>query len=85
LKNSVLVNIAREADEIILTSDADFLSLRASLRGIARIVYIDMHPQNPRKAKIMPEKWIDQCLELLTQRNAVKLSETGPVLQTGSG
>jgi predicted nuclease of predicted toxin-antitoxin system len=84
LKNSDLVNIAREADEIILIFDADFLSFRLGLRGLARIVYIDMHPRNPRKAKIMLEKWIDECLELLKQGNTVKLSETGPVLQTGS-
>lgn len=85
LKNSDLVNIAREAEEIVLTFDADFLSLRTSLRGLARIVYIDTHPRDPRKAKIMLEKWIDECVELLKQGNTVKLSETGPVLQTGSG
>jgi len=34
LRNSDLVNIARESDEIILTFDADFLRLRPSLRGL---------------------------------------------------
>ena len=85
MRNSDLVNIARESDEIILTFDADFLSLRPSLRGLARIVYIDMRPRDPRKAKIMLEKWIDECLELLKQGNTIKLGETGPLLQTASG
>ena len=83
LRNSDLVNAARETDEIILTFDADFLSLRPELRRPVRVVYIDMHPRDPRKAKVMIEKWVDECLELLKQGNTVRLSEAGPVLQTG--
>ena len=82
LRNSDLVDIAKETGEIILTFDSDFLSLRPELQELTRVVYIDMHPRDPRKAKTMLEEWIDECLELLTRGKTVKLTEAGPVLQT---
>lgn len=84
LRNSDLVNIAKETSEIIVTFDSDFLSLRSELQGLVRVIYIDMHPRDPRKAWSMLEKWVDECLELLKRGNTVRLTETGPVLQTKS-
>jgi hypothetical protein len=81
VRNSDLVNVAVETGEIILSFDADFLKLKPDLRGLVGVIYIDMHPRNPRKAELMLEKWIDECLGLLKQGNTVKLAETGPVLQ----
>jgi predicted nuclease of predicted toxin-antitoxin system len=82
LRNSDLVNIAKQTKEIILTFDSDFLSLGSDLQGLARVVYIEMHPRNPRKAPTILEKWIDEYLELLKRGNTVRLTEIGPVLQT---
>jgi predicted nuclease of predicted toxin-antitoxin system len=81
LRNSDLVEVAQETGEIIVTFDADFLKLRPELQGLAKVLYIDMHPRDPHKAKMMLEKWLDDCVELLKQGNTVRLTETGPVLQ----
>jgi predicted nuclease of predicted toxin-antitoxin system len=84
VRNSDLVNAARQSGEIILTFDADFLNLQPELQGLVKVMFIDMHPRDPSKARTMIDKWIDECVELLRQGNTVRLMDTGPVLQRKS-
>ena len=81
VRNSDIVNLAKQADDIILTFDADFLRLQPKLRAVVKVIYIDLHPRDPREAERLLDKWIDRCLAMLEEGNVIRLAKSGPVLE----
>jgi predicted nuclease of predicted toxin-antitoxin system len=76
--------VAEEATRIadtILTFDEDFLRLRPEIKQRVKVLYIKIHPRDPREARRLLDKWIDECVALLERGRLVKLTEKGPVLE----
>ena len=80
-KNHDIADLAKQSHDIVLTFDEDFLRLRSELRTLVKVVYIDLHPRDPREAKRLLDRWIDECLSMLDEGNVVRLTKTGPVFR----
>ena len=51
IQNGEVAKLALEEKAIIITLDSDFLQLNKSLQKKSRIVYIKIHPRDPKKIK----------------------------------
>lgn len=79
--NHEIAEQAMEAGDIVLTFDEDFLRLRPEVKELTKILYIKIHPRDPREAQQLLEKWVDKCILMFDKGNVVKLTMTGPVLE----
>lgn len=77
LTNGEVAQIAISEDRIVITLDADFLSLRRNLVQ-TKVIYVSVHPRNPRVISEIIEKHLDACVTMLGAVNAVILSREGP-------
>lgn len=82
VKNHDVAELARHAQHIIITFNEDFLRFRSDIKPLVKVIYIQMHPPDPRKADEMLDKWIEACLKILHDSGAVRSTETGPIAQT---
>lgn len=80
-KNHDIADLAKQSHDVILTFDEDFLRLRSELRTLVKVIYIDIHPRDPREAERLLDRWIDKCLSILDEATVVGLTKTGPVLK----
>ena len=80
-RNHNIAELGRQSGDIILTFDEDFLRLQSELRRMVKVIYIKIHPRDPRVAQRLVERWIEECIKLLEKADAVKLAETGPVAE----
>ncbi len=78
--NHIIAEQAVQANDIILTFDEDFLRLRPEIKQLAKVLYIKIHPRDPREAERLLDKYIDKCVAMLEKGNVVKLTKKGPVL-----
>ena len=81
VRNHDIAELAKRSKDIVVTFDEDFLRLGPEIKGLVKVIYIQIHPRDPRKAQTLLDRWIDKCLTMLDQANLVKLSETGPIVQ----
>ena len=51
IKNGEVAELALRENSIILTLDSDFLQLKKDLQKKSRIVYIQIHPRDPKKIR----------------------------------
>ncbi|MHA2271615.1 MAG: DUF5615 family PIN-like protein [Candidatus Hodarchaeales archaeon] len=75
--NGQVAQISLEQDMVIITFDADFLSLRKELQKQARILLIKMHPRDPAKARLLLQKHLQECIPLLEQPGTIVLTMEG--------
>jgi predicted nuclease of predicted toxin-antitoxin system len=80
-RNHNIAELGRQSGDIILTFDEDFLRLQSELRRRVKVIYIKIHPRDPRVAQRLVERWIEKCVKFLEKADAVKLAETGPVAE----
>ncbi|MFW9991769.1 MAG: DUF5615 family PIN-like protein [Candidatus Odinarchaeota archaeon] len=77
ISNGEVAELAIDQDYVIITFDEDFTVLKEELRKKARIIYIKMHPRDPRKAKELLEKHLQESLKKLKTQNTVLITEKG--------
>jgi len=51
IKNGDVAKLALREEAIIITLDSDFLELNKSLQKKSRIIYIKIHPRDPKKIR----------------------------------
>lgn len=81
VRNHDIAELAKRSKDIVVTFDEDFLRLRPGSKAHVKVIYVQMHSRDPRKAERLLDKWIDKCLKMLARADLVRLSETGPKLQ----
>jgi hypothetical protein len=50
----------------------------SELRRMVKVIYIKIHPRDPRVAQRLVERWIEKCVKFLEKADVVKLAENGP-------
>lgn len=79
--NHEIAERAIQTGDIILTFDEDFLLMRTEIKQHAKVIYIKLHPRDPREAHRLLDRWIGKCIAMLEKGHAVKLTKKGPVLE----
>ena len=51
IQNGEVAELALKKNAIIITLDADFLQLNRSLQEKSRVIYIKIHPRDPKKIR----------------------------------
>jgi predicted nuclease of predicted toxin-antitoxin system len=51
IQNGEVAKLALKEKAIIITLDADFLQLNKNLQKQSRIIYVKIHPRNPKKIR----------------------------------
>ena len=51
IQNGEVASLALKEEAIIITLDSDFLQLNKSLQKESRIIYIKIHPRDPKKIR----------------------------------
>jgi predicted nuclease of predicted toxin-antitoxin system len=80
-RNHSVAELGRQSGDIILTFDEDFLRLKFDPSRMVKVIYIKIHPRDPRVAQRLVETWIEKCVKLLEKADVVRLTETGPVAE----
>ena len=79
IQNGELANLALNENLIIITLDSDFLRLKKTLQKKSRIIYIKIHPRDPKKIReiinnnlknIIP-KLNSPCILTITEDNVI--------------
>ena len=79
IRNGELAKLALKKKAIIITLDSDFLQLNKSLQKKSRIIYIKIHPRDPKKIrgllydglKKYSSKLIVPCKLIITEENVI--------------
>ena len=79
IKNGEVANLALKENAIIITLDADFLQLNKSLQKKSRVIYIKIHPRDPKKIrnllynglKTHASKLMVPCKLIITEDNII--------------
>ncbi|MHA2296805.1 MAG: DUF5615 family PIN-like protein [Candidatus Hodarchaeales archaeon] len=77
ISNGEVAELAIDQDYVIITFDEDFTVLKEELRKRVKIIYIKIHPRDPRKAKELLEKHLQESLKKLKTPKIVWITETG--------
>ena len=75
--NGEVAKIAIDRDYIIITFDEDFTVLKEEIKKNLRVIYIKIHPRDPKKAKELLKKHLPDCLKKLKLPNVIWISESG--------
>ncbi len=67
ITNGEVAEIALNENAIIITFDSDFLSLKNDILLKSRIIYLDLHPRNPKVARELIEKNLNECINILSK------------------
>lgn len=79
--NHKIAEQASATGDIVLTFGEDFLRLRPDIKALTKVLYIKIHPRDPREAQRLLDRWLDRCVEMFAQGNVVKLTSNGPLLE----
>ncbi len=76
--NGDVAGEASRSGHVILTFDSDFLKLNPALRDKVSVIYVDVHPRIPAEVSRLLDKYVEGCVQLLTQARRIKLTRNGP-------
>jgi len=74
--NGEVAKLAIKKESIIITFDSDFLTLKKELQNISKIIYIKLHPRDPKVANQLINENLKRCINLLQNAGKVILSKT---------
>ena len=75
MKNGEVAQTSIEEGAILISFDSDFLMLKKTLVPLVRVIYIKMHPRDPKKAaKLLDEKYLEECLDHLDNPSIIILN-----------
>lgn len=75
ITNGEVAKIAINEDAIIITFDSDFLSLKKYLQVKSKIIYINIHPRDPKVAQELVRINIKNCIDKLTKFGKIILTK----------
>lgn len=75
--NGEVAKLAIDQDYTIITFDEDFTVLKEEIKKKVRIIYIKIHPRDPRKARELLKKHLSESLKKLHSPNIVWITESG--------
>jgi len=78
LTNGEVARLAINERRIILTLDSDFLALKRETLADVKVIFVDIHPRDPRRIMELIDKHLDECLAILEKTNVVTLNVEGP-------
>ena len=82
IKNGDVADLALHENAIIITLDSDFLQLKKNLQKKCRIIYIKIHPRDPKKIRDLLEKNLNKHIKDLTNPCKLIISEQNTDLET---
>lgn len=71
IQNGEVAELALKENAIIITLDSDFLQLNKELQKRSRIIYIQLHPRDPKKVKKLLQDNLNRYVSKL--KNPCKL------------
>ncbi|TFG24368.1 MAG: hypothetical protein EU533_02230 [Promethearchaeota archaeon] len=75
IKNGEVAELSIKRNAIIITLDSDFLSLKKDLQKTSKIIYIKIHPRDPKIIATIVQKYLDNAVLKLKNPGKVILSE----------
>lgn len=75
--NGEVAELSLKQNFILITFDSDFTVLRKDLQDKLRIIYIKIHPRDPKVACDLLEQYLEECLKKLIVPNTIELTLTG--------
>lgn len=75
IKNGEVVELSLKRNAIIITLDSDFLLLNKELQKRSKIVYIKIHPRDPKIIITIFQKYLDDVVSKLNKPGKIILSE----------
>jgi predicted nuclease of predicted toxin-antitoxin system len=67
IQNGEVAELALKENAIIITLDSDFLQLSESLQKKCRIIYIKIHPRDPKKIRELIQHNLKEIVPKLTK------------------
>ena len=75
VKNGEVAELAIKRDAIIITLDSDFLTLKKQLQQQSRIIYIKIHPRNPKKIAGIIQNYLKDAIDNLKNPGKLTITE----------
>ena len=77
IKNGEVAQLALNKNAIIITLDSDFLTLKKELQQKTKIIYIKLHPRDPKIIANIINKYLKDAISKLSTPGKIILSENG--------
>lgn len=75
IKNGEVAELSIKKNAIIITLDSDFLSIKKELLKSCKIIYIRLHPRDPKIIATIVQKYLDDAVNKLNNPGKIILSE----------
>ncbi len=75
IKNGEVAELSIKKNAIIITLDSDFLSLKKELQKKSKIIYIKIHPRDPKIIANIIQKYLEGALVKLNNPGKIILSK----------
>lgn len=62
IKNGEVADLAIKKDAIIITLDTDFLTIKKDLQVKSKIIYVKIHPRDPKIINELIKTNLDECI-----------------------
>lgn len=82
IANGEVAKIAIKEDAIIITFDSDFLNINNNLQLKSRIIYIKIHPRDPKIAQELLKKNLKNCTDKLVNPGKIILTINDCIFKT---
>ena len=76
IKNGEVAELSIKKNAIIITLDSDFLSINKELQKRSKIIYIKIHPRDPKIIATIVQKYLDDAVSKLNNPGKIILSES---------
>ena len=77
IKNGEVAELSIKKQAVIVTLDSDFLSLRKNLQKQSKVIYVKIHPRNPKKIASLIQKHLHEATGNLENPGKAIISEKG--------
>jgi len=81
IKNGDVAELALKKDAIIITLDSDFLSLKKDLQIKVKILFIKIHPRDPKIITELIKINFERCIKTLTSPGKVILTKNKMIFE----
>ena len=75
IKNGDVAKLSIDKKAIIITLDSDFLFIKKNIQQKTKVIYIKIHPRDPKKVAGIIIKYIEEAIVKLKSPGKVILSE----------
>ena len=75
IKNGEVAELSIKKNAIIITLDSDFLSIKKELQKKSKIIYIRIHPRDPKIIANIIQKYLEDAVTKLNDPGKIIISE----------